>query len=297
MAVLTVGEALVDLICEHPVRDLAQVDAFVPHFGGATANVAVNVMRAGGDAELLGGAGDDWWGRWLLEALEREGVGTGGFSLDAGARTPLAFAVVDEAGDASYAFYGDSLGAGVARAGARVDAAVERAGGLFFGGNTLVDAEERAVTMRALELAHARGVPVCFDPNLRLNRWTSEADALELARACVRRAFLVKANRDEARLLTGKRDPAAGAEALAAQGPALAVVTLGADGALVRGAQSLEVGGAPARVRSTVGAGDSFMGVLLAHLDRGGWAPDLSAALPEAVRTAARVTESWGAVA
>jgi sugar/nucleoside kinase (ribokinase family) len=297
MAVLTLGEALVDLICQRPVRDVADVDAFVPHFGGATANVAVNAVRAGGRAALLGGAGDDWWGGWLLAALEREGVDTRAFSLDAGGRTPLAFAVIGEDGDATYAFYGDSLGAGVARAGARLEAALEGAGGLFFGGNTLVEPDERAVTLRAAALARESGARVCFDPNLRLNRWASEREALEVTRTCVEGAFLVKANREEAQRLTGKADPAAAAETLAAAGPTLAVVTLGAEGALVRGAQSLDVPGAPARLVSTVGAGDALMGVLLAHLDRSDWEPDLAAALPEAVRTAARVTESWGAVA
>jgi fructokinase len=297
MAILALGEALVDLICEHPVHDLSDVDAFVPHFGGATANVAVNAARKGARVELLGGAGDDWWGGWLLAALQREGVGTAAFTLDPGGRTPLAFATVDERGDATYAFYGDSLGAGVARAADRLSGALERADALFFGGNTLVEPDERAVTLHARELALAEGVHVCFDPNLRLNRWDSEEEALAVVRECLDGAFLVKANREEARLLTGERDPAAGAAALAAAGPALAVVTLGPDGAVVRGAQSRDVPGERARVLSTVGAGDSFMGVLLAHLDRGGWRPDLGGALADAVATAARVTETWGAVA
>ena len=43
---LCLGEALVDLICEQPRRGrLAEADAFVPHFGGAVANVAMVAAR------------------------------------------------------------------------------------------------------------------------------------------------------------------------------------------------------------------------------------------------------------
>ena len=44
------------------------------HFGGALANVAVAASRTGARAGLAGAAGDDEWGRWLAQRLEREGV-------------------------------------------------------------------------------------------------------------------------------------------------------------------------------------------------------------------------------
>ena len=46
MPALRLGEALVDLICERPVAGLAEADAFVPPFGGATANVAAALPEA-----------------------------------------------------------------------------------------------------------------------------------------------------------------------------------------------------------------------------------------------------------
>jgi sugar/nucleoside kinase (ribokinase family) len=57
--IVCLGEALVDLICERPVTSFAKADSFAPHFGGALANVAAG--RAGADAALAGGAGDDEW--------------------------------------------------------------------------------------------------------------------------------------------------------------------------------------------------------------------------------------------
>jgi sugar/nucleoside kinase (ribokinase family) len=141
---------------------------------------------------------------------------------------------------------------------------------------------------------------VCFDPNLRLERWPTPEAAVEAARACLPGCLLVKANAAEARLVTGDEDPARAAEAIAAAGARLAVVTLGPGGALARGAQALDTPGRAARVLSTVGAGDAFLGTLLAGLQRMGWDPghpDLGEALAEAAEAGARATETWGAVA
>src|SRR5437763_1843388 len=98
--------------------------------------------------------------------------------------------------------------------------------------------------------------------------------------------------------MTGEPDPARAAAALVDAGARLGVVTLGAEGAVLRGEHEADVPGVPARVRSTVGAGDALMGLLLARAARSGFAPAAVAdALPDAVAEAARATERWGAVA
>ena len=45
---LCLGEAIVDLVCERPVTDPAEADAFRPHFGGAAGNVAYTAAAMGG---------------------------------------------------------------------------------------------------------------------------------------------------------------------------------------------------------------------------------------------------------
>ena len=94
MRTLCLGEALVDLICERPIQRLAEAESFVPHFGGAVANVAVVAARAGARVALAGGAGDDAWGRWLRDRLEDEGVDLSLFELIEGRQTPLAVVTV-----------------------------------------------------------------------------------------------------------------------------------------------------------------------------------------------------------
>ena len=68
-------------------------------------------------------------------------------------------------------------------------------------------------------------------------------------------ATLLKVNRSEAQLLTGETDPAAAAERLVEMGAELVAVTLGPDGALLRGAVSADAPGVPADAVDTTGAG------------------------------------------
>jgi sugar/nucleoside kinase (ribokinase family) len=97
--------------------------------------------------------------------------------------------------------------------------------------------------------------------------------------------------------MTGEGDPDRAARALVQAGARIVVVTLGSDGAILRGEVSADVPGTSARVISTIGAGDVLTGVLLAALATGGFDPSaVAAGLPEAVAASARACERWGAL-
>jgi fructokinase len=298
MPTLCLGEALVDLVCERPVDHVAQAESFVPRFGGATANVAVTAARHRARVALAGGAGDDAWGRWLRGRLESEGVGLKWFELLEGTRTPVALVTVDSAGEPSFEIYGEAIETVMSALAGRVEEAVQECSGLFLGSNTLVGERERELTMAAREQALALERPVIFDPNLRLHRWSSRADAAASANACVPGALLVRCNQAEAALMTSEDDPERAASALLKAGARLVVITLGAEGAMLRGEHKLDVHGVAANVVSSVGAGDTLMGVLLAHLARTNYYPPaVAAGLREGVAESARACERWSALA
>lgn len=295
--VLVLGEVLVDLICEHPVASFEQADAFVPHLGGAIANVCVVVTRHGGRAALGGVVGADAWGDWLACRLADEGVGREWLLRRDEVATPVAFVTVSAEAEPSYAFYGAGLTPGFGALADSIGAAVDGCDALFFGTSMQIEPDHRAVTQAARTRALERGLPVVVDPNVRLDLWSDPAEAVAVARASVPGAFLLKANRDEVRLLTGEDEPEAGARALLELGAGHVVVTLGADGALlVADGVRQQVAGRPVRAVNATGAGDTIAGVLLARLGQHGFSTrTLEQALPEAVEAAARSTESWGA--
>lgn len=177
MRTLILGEALVDLVCERPVASPVEADSFVPHFGGAGANVAVTAARAGADVALAGGAGDDTWGRWLRDRLAGAGVALDHFALLPGVQTGVAFVTVDAEAEPDFVIYDHGLAAVIEQLGPRLVEAVEASDAFFFSTGTMVGEQERALTQAAHARALELGLPVVFDPNLRLDRWSNPGRA------------------------------------------------------------------------------------------------------------------------
>jgi sugar/nucleoside kinase (ribokinase family) len=295
---LCLGEPLVDFVGEQHGRPLTDIERFSPHLGGVAANVAVFAARLGARVALAGGAGDDVWGRWLLRRLQDEWVDVSMFSLIPELETPLAFVSFEHEGEPAYEIRGDGSGTLARVLADKVPDAVEDCAAVCLGTNTLVGAEDREVTMRVRETALDLGRPVIFDANLRLHRWSSNTDARASANACVHGALLVRANLTEAELMTGETDPERAATALVKAGARMVVLTLGPQGAILRGALRATIPGVVRdTVRSTAGAGDAVTGTLLARLALSGFYPSsVAAALPEAVEAAADACSRWGAV-
>jgi sugar/nucleoside kinase (ribokinase family) len=296
--VLFLGETLVDLICEHPLESWSQADSFVPHLGGAPTNAAIVAARCGAQVALAGGAGDDHWGRWLEARLRAENIDLRWWKRLPAVQTGIAFDVIDPRGLPEFLIYGQGIESALAALEPELESAVSASAALELGSNTLVGAHERAISLRAGELALEAGKPLIVDVNLRLNRWERPAQAIDVVLSLCAGASLVKVNCEEAQLLSGERDPARAAELLCARlGAGIVVVTLGAEGALLRGEAQAKTEGLIANVVDTTGAGDVLLGVLVAALARSGFDPAAAAeALPFAIAAAARSTERFGAL-
>lgn len=295
--ILLLGEVLVDLVCEQPVPALAAAPAFVPHVGGSSANAARTAARLGAPVALATAVGADPWGGWLRERLQADGVDTTLVETLPGLPTAVAFVSVDAAGEPSFLIHAGAAAAATTALADRLPQAAAQASALVLTTGTMVGDDERAASLAARDAALGAGVPVVFDPNLRPGRWANAARAVSVAREYVDGAFLVKANRAEATALTGEQDPVRAAEALLAGGARHVVVTLGADGAILRGrGLRLTVPGVPVDVLDATGAGDAVTGVLLAHLAGSDfYPPSLAAGLPDAMAAAAAVAGRWGA--
>lgn len=293
---LCLGDALVEMICERPVASLEEAEAFVPHFGGSGASIALMAAGAGARMALAGGVGDDEWGHWLRGRLERSGVDLRHFKLIEDMPTPLALTTLDHAGEPTRRLYGEALATVVNALWGGVEEAVEGCGGLYLSTGTLVGEAERQVTMKARERALALEHPVIFDPRLQLQRWSSKADAAASANACVPGALLVRATAADARLMTGEEDLERASLALRKAGARNVVIADGPGGAILRGKIRLDVDGVPARVVSKIGIGDALMAALVARLQiTGFYEPAIAAALKEAMTAAAQACERWGA--
>jgi sugar/nucleoside kinase (ribokinase family) len=294
--VVCLGEAIVDLICEKWLEPGEQAGPFVAHHGGAPANVAAVAAGNGVSTCLVGGVGSDRWGEWLLEGLARSGVETGWLVSVDGVQSPVAFATFDRLGEPTFEVYGEDIGPLMAASEPMLESALDGASALAIGTNTMVGDTEREVTRRAVAIARELSIPVLLDPNHRPGRWTDQQTGADFARELVGLSTLVKANRAEAELITGVAEPDGSAEAMLELGPEVVVITNGDGPVICRGSAWADFEPEPVDVVSPLGAGDAFLGSLIAGLDRCEW--DLAKTgdlLREACAEAGRACRVWGA--
>ena len=287
MDIITLGELLIDLT-QTGVEDGVRRYAAFP--GGAPANVAVAAARLGAKAGFIGKVGADAFGGDLRLMLSRENVDTAGLYETKEAPTTMAVVSVDESGERSFSFY-RSPGADTLLTADEVLDALKAVRTpccmLHVGSLSLTDEPSRGAAMAALRFAGTAGWLVSYDPNYRPSLWASEAEAVKRMTEPMPFVDILKVSDEEMFLLTGTRDLRMGSLELGSLGPKLVLVTLGSRGAYYRfGIRTGAVEGVPVEVADTNGAGDSFLGALLARLARRGNEPlkDLSQAeLEEAV--------------
>jgi fructokinase len=244
---LVVGEALVDVVPgpDGTPRDLP---------GGSPANVALTLGRLGRRVRLATTLARDARGHAVRAWLEDSGVVVDA-ATPASGRTSSAVVTLDEHGAASYDF---DLTWDLPRV-VPGDAAVVHVGSVA----TVLAPGDRVVL--DLVTTMREDCVVSFDPNARPALSPDVDRARDRVESLVRSSDVVKVSDED----LGWYHPRTGSEDVAARwaaaGPALVVVTRGGDGAVAvrHDGRRLETGGVRVRVADTVGAGDTFSGVLL----------------------------------
>ncbi|MBP2301783.1 PfkB family carbohydrate kinase [Azospirillum picis] len=287
---LCMGEVLIDFMPAGPMAP-GTLGGFTPAPGGAPANVAVGLARLGVRSAFLGRTAADGFGRFLARALSDGGVDVRCLRRSAGARTPVAFVSLDEAGEREFLFYGEPM-AGFSAADLDLEA-VGAASLLHSGSIGLIDPASREAGLLAVETARRNGRLVSFDANLRLSLWPDRGMAERMIRRGIADAAIVKLSDEELDFLTGTTDPA-GARTLWHDGLRLLVVTHGRDGCTFLTGDACErVPGLAVATVDTTGAGDAFVAALLA-----GILEDVGTAFtPGRLRAACRFANAAGALA
>ena len=136
-------------------------------------------------------------------------------------------------------------------------------------GTALAAEPSRGAALLALERARAAGAFCVLDLDYRAYSWTSADEAASICLAAARACDVVVGNDEEFDLLA----PGAGrllAQRLTRDAPRLVIYKRGAEGCVTFWREgSFETGIYPVRALKPMGAGDGFMGGLLAGLAQG----------------------------
>ena len=247
MTALIVGEALVDVV----QRPGAEPE---PHAGGSPFNVAVGLSRLDVPVRLAAQLADDAYGELLRNRLHESEV-----VLDplqpSPARTSTALATLADDGSATYEF---DLKWDPAALPDPSEFEVVHVGSL---GTALKPGAELVADL--VVMADALGVPVSFDPNIRLTVEPDHAVWLRTFESIAPHASIIKMSDEDAAVLFPGQEAGALAQELATGG-SLVAITLGGDGAVIANSHVVARIEAPTiTVVDTIGAGDSFMAAVL----------------------------------
>jgi len=225
-------------------------DSFVTVPGGKGLNQAVAAARLGAAVDFLGAVGDDVYGAELRSLMAAEGIRTDGLATAAEPTGTAHISVVNS---------GENSIVVVSGANATVTSLTDAQRHSIAAADFLVMQCELPLSalVEGIAAAKAAGVFTVLTP----------APVMPLPEGFLASVDLVVPNQMEAIELTGEADPVVAAEVLS-RGGGWAIVTLGAEGAVVAHDGSV-LGLAPARpvkAVDTTGAGDTFVGALVARL-------------------------------
>ncbi|MFD9504240.1 carbohydrate kinase [Streptomyces sp. NPDC060035] len=242
LALLVIGECVADIVRAPGAAD--QV-----HAGGSPANVAYGLARLGRSTTFLTQLGQDANGRLIGDHLASAGVRVR--TDRSSAPTPSAAVTLDDTGRATYTF---EITWSLA------PMAPERPPHHVHTGSIAAVMEPGAATVLAAVESLRAAATVSYDPNVRPELMGDHAEAVGKVERCVALSDVVKASDEDLAWLYPGETPEEAAERWLRSGPAVVLVTRGADGALaVLPGATVSIDAVPVRVVDTVGAGDAFM--------------------------------------
>ena len=268
---LVMGRAGMDLLADPPGIAADEADRFVAHLGGSSANIAVALSRQGHRSTLLSALSDDAVGRFCIAQLGRYGVSAEHVRVVRGeSRSSLA---VSDSRLADYQCVIYRNGA----ADLQVDASdvdrvsFERYDALVVTGTALAAEPSRSATFRAFDLAQAAGLPIVLDLDYRPYSWASAQEAAKIYLLAARHCDLLVGNDLEFDVMAeGKARGFALARQLATESGRVVIYKMGERGAVTLHNGTEERSGIfPVRALKPAGAGDAFLGTVLAGLADG----------------------------
>ena len=278
------GEAMMLLVADRP-GPLEGAESFHKRTAGAETNVAIGLARLGLKVGWASRLGTDSMGRYLIAAMQREGIDCSHVICDASQRTGFQFkGRVTDGSDPPTEYH--RKGSAASQMGpADVDEAWLRsarhlhATGVF----AAISDTSLQAALKTLDVMRAAGRTISFDPNLRPTLWASTDVMRHWINELASRADWVLPGVEEGLLLSGESSPESIARFYRQHGAKLVVVKLGAAGAYYDSdvAGTGHVAGFPVKeVIDTVGAGDGFAAGVVSALLEG-------RPVPEAVRRGA----------
>ena len=178
------GEALVDVYATDVPGDPSAGVQMVGNIGGGVLNASVGAKRwlvSQGETDtgvaFIGGVSGDFFGKRIVNLLDHEGLEYDRCCFSDNS-TAIALVGTDENGESSYQFLRTATADISMPASHWQESWFADFSMLCIGTNCMTTSAMADTTHRAVSLAVAAGIPICFDPNIRPALWGGHRERL-----------------------------------------------------------------------------------------------------------------------
>lgn len=266
---VVVGRAGIDFFTDAGVA-AEDAETVSVGLGGSSANIAAGICKLGGKSALVTSVSDDSVGSYCIGQLKRYGVSAEYVSKVGGEyRNSLAFYesrienhrnVIYRNGAADFQMSIEDVEA----------VEFSKFGAMITAGTVFAAEPSRGASFRAMELAHAAGIPVIFDVDYRPYSWPSAEVAAEVLTKAAEMSDMIVGNDEEFGFMAGGIDQSLQKARSLAGSTDLIVYKMGEKGAITFfDGDEIPTGIYPVEALKPTGAGDSFMAGLVTSLAGG----------------------------
>ena len=242
---------------------LALVDRMELHGGGCANNTGIGLAKIGIQTAVIGKVGNDGFGDFMVNSLRHNGVDCSGVVRDEETATSATMVMVHGDGERSFIHY---IGANAALTEADVNFDVVKSSKiLHVAGAFLMPGIDGEPTARVLKKAREIGVTTALD-----TAWDSKGQWMSVLGPCLQYVDYAVPSIEEARMVTGKHDPADVAKVLMDKGVGTVALKMGDQGCYIR-SKDIELSIPIYKVDAidALGAGDAFAAGFLAGIVNG----------------------------
>jgi 5-dehydro-2-deoxygluconokinase len=267
-AAIVVGRAGMDLYPLPDGVDIESAGEFAAEIGGSAGNIAVALSRQGHRVALLGPLSADAVGRFVRSHLARYAVDTSRCRAVSGEyRSSLALCETRHP-DSETVFYRSSPADLQLRLEDFDASFIANAAVLIVTGTALAAEPSRTAALEALAMARAAGTFSILDLDHRPVSWPSREEAARVYAYAALRCDAVVGNDEEFAIIAGEAGSALdAATALVRDGRRFVIFKKGGAGSVtITAERSFETGVFQVDVKKPFGAGDAFLGNVVAAL-------------------------------
>lgn len=276
--VITFGRSSIDLYSQNVGSSFVDIKGFDAFVGGSPLNIAVGCSRLGTSTSLLTAVGNDKVGEFIVNFLQKEGVGTKCIPIKEGSRSSAVVLGIEPPDRFPLVFYRENA------ADSQIDiddvdkANIQNYRILMLSGTALNVEPTRSAGFHASEIAVKNNVDVILDLDFRADQWHDYRAYGLTMRAILPRVKIAIGTEEEiiaatihnvdqvsikdqqisSPEITGDIDKSI--EQILALGIETLIVKRGKDGATIceRNKSRQDVPGFPVEVLNVLGAGDAF---------------------------------------